>query len=261
MPVYRLDLEYDGSEFHGWQVQPGQRTVQGELAAALQRLCREPVRVQGAGRTDAGVHALGQVASFESDRALEPARLLRSLGALLPDDVRVWRAGRASPDFAARFAALSRTYTYWMLRGPSALGRRFHHILRFPVDLESMAAAAALLRGEHDFSAFAASRSDVEHGVCDVLSVGVSGTTSRIRFDITANRFLHNMVRRLAGALVEVGRGRLSGEDLRQTVATQDRSRGGPCLPASGLFLVEVRYPPDPEFEASAVVDAPPWAP
>lgn len=261
MPVYRLDLEYDGSDFHGWQVQPGQRTVQGELASALARLLREPVQVTGAGRTDSGVHALGQVASFETGRDVEPRRLLRALHGILPEDVRAWRAGRASAGFSARFSALSRSYTYRLLRSPSPVGRRLHHALRWAVDVEAMSLAAARLVGEHDFSAFAAKRSVDEHSVCLVHRAEVTGDASRVCFDITANRFLHNMVRRLAGVLVEVGRGRLQVDDVGRVLAGLDPARGGPCLPAHGLFLVEVAYPPDPEFESSTVVDGPRWCP
>jgi tRNA pseudouridine38-40 synthase len=261
LPVYRLDLEYDGADYHGWQVQPGCRTVQGELGAALERLCGAPVRVVGAGRTDAGVHALGQVASFETERELEPRRLLRALGAGLPEDVRVWRAGRASPGFSARASALSRSYSYRMLRRPSPLGRRLRTVLRFPVDVVSMGEAASALGGRHDFTAFASSRTSRPNPICDVLAAEIRGDDIEVRFEVTADHFLHNMVRRLAGVLVEVGRGRLAPDDLRRILEAGDRSRGGPCLPACGLFLVSVAYPSDPEFDSSAVVDGPRWSP
>jgi tRNA pseudouridine38-40 synthase len=175
--------------------------------------------------------------------------------------VRTWRAGRASAGFSARFSALSRRYTYHLLRSPSPVGRRLHHALRWAVDVEAMAQAAACLVGEHDFSAFAVKRSVDEHPMCLVHRAEVTGDASRVCFDITANRFLHNMVRRLAGALVEVGRGRLQGEDVGRILAGLDAARGGPCLPAHGLFLVEVGYPADPEFDSSAVVDGPRWSP
>lgn len=258
MPTYRLDLEYDGTDFHGWQVQPGQRTVQGQVAAALGRLCGGPVAVVGAGRTDAGVHALAQVASFDVERDLDPVMLLGALRGLLPPDVRVWRAGRASAGFSARHSALSRRYAYHMLRQPSALGRRHHHVLRRAVDARSMAAAAACLLGTHDFSAFAATDSSGPDRICTVLASAVQGDARRLCFEVEANRFLHHMVRRLAGALVEVGRGRLGSGDLARILAERDSSRGGPKLPACGLFLVGVRYPVDSEFETSAAQDAAP---
>jgi tRNA pseudouridine38-40 synthase len=261
VPTYRLDLEYDGSDFHGWQMQPGRRTVQGELAAALARLCRGPVVVVGAGRTDAGVHAIGQVASFEADRDIDPLRLLAALQGLLPPDLRVWRAGRTAPGYSARHSASSRRYEYRMLRRPSALLGRHHHVLSRPVDAETMAAAAGYLRGTHDFSAFAATDSAGPHRICTILDAAVHADDRRVCFTVEANRFLHHMVRRLAGALVEVGRGRFAPAMFGRILADRDASRGGPTLPACGLFLVAVRYPVDPEFEASAVGEAGPLDP
>jgi tRNA pseudouridine38-40 synthase len=143
-----------------------------------------------------------------------------------------------------------------MLRHPSALGRRYFHVLRHAVDANAMHAAATTLVGEHDFTAFAASDSAGESRLCTVLHAGVQAEGGLVTFEITANRFLHNMVRRLAGALVEIGRGRLRPEQLPEIVRTQDRSRGGPSLPPCGLYLVEVRYPAELESTATPVVDA-----
>jgi tRNA pseudouridine38-40 synthase len=258
MPTYRLHLEYDGTDFHGWQVQPGQRTVQGELIEALSRLCGEPVRVTGAGRTDAGVHARMQVASFDAATEWEAIRLLRAVNAVLPDDLRVWRAGRTADGFSARASALERRYEYRMLRRPDVLARRTHHLLRWAVDPENMAAAAGSLVGEHDFAAFAASPGGDGGYECRVTHAAIRASDKSVVVEIAANRFLHNMVRRLSGALVEVGRGRLRAAEMEQILALRDVPRGGPCLPAAGLCLVAVAYPPDPVFDAGAVVDAPP---
>ena len=258
MPAYRLHLEYDGTAFRGWQVQPGKRTVQGELHGALSQLFRQPVEVVGAGRTDAGVHALGQVASFECDLEFEPRRLLHALAGLLPGDVRVWGVGYAGAGFSARHNALSRHYRYRFRRGASVFARRTHHVLAHEVDLEAMRTVAALWVGEHDFSAFAATRSAASHRRCRVLEAQLRGAEPQLWFEVTADRFLQNMVRRLAGTLIEVGRGRRTVAEVRHALVTGDPRGCGPCLPPEGLFLLEVRYPADRTFEASAVWDAPP---
>lgn len=258
MPTYRLELEYDGAAFYGWQVQPQRRTVQGVLVQALARLCGAPPVVEGAGRTDTGVHALGQVASFTVERILEPRRLLHALAGLLPPDVRVYRAGVAAPEFSARRSARARAYRYQWLRAPSALLLRHHGLLTDDVDAERMHAAAAHLLGDHDFSAFATTRSG--GGRSHVHAARVVASGPRVAFEIEADRFLHNMVRRLAGALVDVGRGALGVEAFAAALAS--RTPRGPCLPARGLFLVAVRYPADPVYEASAVArpaPVPPW--
>jgi len=261
MATYRLHLEYDGSAFHGWQVQPGRRTVQAEVEAALGRLLGERICLVGAGRTDAGVHALGQVASFESERMQEPRRLLRGCHGLLPADVHVWAAGVTSPGFSARASATWRRYVYRMVRQPSPLRRHFGHVLRWPVDEQAMAAAAAGLLGTHDFTAFVAHRSAARGRDCTVLRSEIHAEAQEVRFEIVANRFLYNMVRRLSGALLEIGRGRLAAAELERILERRDTGRGGPCLPAHGLYLVEVGYPEDPQFASSAVVDGMRWSP
>jgi tRNA pseudouridine38-40 synthase len=242
VPHYRIQLEYDGTEFHGWQIQPGQRTVQGELVAVLSRFDGAPVHVVGAGRTDAGVHALGQVASFTLRRDWDPERLRRALDADLPPDMRVPSAAIVPPEFSARASATWRHYRYQMLRRPSALGRRTHYVLPYAVDAGAMREAAAQLLGEHDFTAFARAHPDVDPH-CTVLETQVTATAERVDFEIRAQRFLHNMVRRLSGVLVEVGRGRLRPQDVTDILVTRDVQRGGPCLPAQGLFLIAVGYP------------------
>ena len=257
VPIYRLDLEYDGSAFHGWQVQPGMRTVQGVLREAIERLARDRVVIEGAGRTDAGVHALGQVASITTEAVLEPRKLLHALAGMLPPDVRVHRAGVAGAAFSARHSAVARVYRYQWLRTPSPILARHHGLLGGDIDIARMQQAAAQLCGDHDFTAFAAAASG--GGRCVVERARVRDERVRIAFEIEADRFLHNMVRRLAGALADVGRGRLSIDVVAAALAGS--APRGPCLPARGLFLVAVRYPPDPEFEATVVSAAPPVAP
>ncbi len=243
MPHYRIDIEYDGTDFHGWQAQPGCRTVQGTLATLLATFDGgETVRIVGAGRTDAGVHALGQVASFTLQRAWTPERLRGALNASLPQDVHVHAVSPVAAEWSARADALWRHYRYRMLRHPSPVGRRFHHVLLRPVDPIAMQQAAAVFLGRHDFAAFARLRPG-EGSCCEVFETRLTFDAQRIEFEIWANRFLHNMVRRLSGVLVEVGRGRLQPDDVATILMRRDVQRGGPCLPPQGLCLIEVGYP------------------
>ncbi len=245
MTNYRIDLAYDGSDFHGWQVQPGQRTVQGELQQALEHLFGDLAVPEGAGRTDAGVHAVGQVASFRHDEAREPAWLRRALGGLLPRDIQVHEVRQVPAEFSARHSAVARSYRYRWHRGSSVFWRRYSLEVPESLRAEPMDEAARLLLGEHDFTAFAASDAGV-HCLCLVERVRVRSQAAWVDLDITANRFLHNMVRRIAGALLEVGMGRLQPSALRDILEQRDRGRGGPCLPPQALFLLGVRYPGEP---------------
>jgi tRNA pseudouridine38-40 synthase len=239
---YRIDLEYDGSDFHGWQIQPGLRTVQGELRQALERLLRQEISLEGAGRTDAGVHALGQVASLSCEGGKPPEVVQRALTSLLPRDILVRGVRAVPPEFSARHSAVARSYRYRLLQGRSALWRRYCLEVPSALDAAAMEEAACCFLGEHDFRAFAASDAG-DRCVCLVERARVQAAGPWIDFEITANRFVHNMVRRLTGALLEVGRGRLSPEALSQILRQGDRPRGGPCLPPQGLFLLRVRYP------------------
>ena len=256
MPTVRLDLEYDGTDFHGWQVQPRARTVQGCLEAALEDILGKPVRMTAAGRTDSGVHALGQVASFSFDALPPSPQLLRRLNIGTPRDVRVTALRVVEDDFSARHSARARRYRYQMLRERSALWTRYYHELHNSVDVDRMHAAAQEFLGEQDFSAFAHVDPE-DNSRCLVSRAAVHGDESRVWFEITANRFLHNMVRRLAGVLVEVGRGRLQASDLKRILREQDRSRGGPCLPPQGLFFVAVEYGPVAMKPGQSAVDVP----
>jgi tRNA pseudouridine38-40 synthase len=213
------------------------------------------VLLVGAGRTDAGVHALGQVASFEMQRDLPPERLERMLNSRLPPDVRVLRVQRAPAAFSARHSAVARCYRYQMARRPSAVRRRYFFDLEHRVDIEAMNAAAGWLLGDQDFTAFVASDAGPSCRCLVSRAVVHEHDDELVYFDITANRFLHNMVRRLSGALVEVGRGRLSVAGLRDVLRNRDRSRGGPCLPPQGLYLMEVRYP-RPALALAGEIDA-----
>ncbi len=248
-----LRLAYDGTRYAGWQVQPGLPTVQGELEAALARLCRAPVRVTGSGRTDAGVHALGQVAHFDDPRGLPLPRLALGLEALLPDDIRVLGAADVAPDFHARHHARDKTYVYQLhLPGgrSSPVGRaalpphrRFtFHAAGQELDVPAMRRAAARLLGRHDFAALSRRMDDGRTTVRTLHALRVLRVPRGLRLFATADGFLYGMVRMLAGLLLEVGRRRRSPDDVPTLLAAGDRSRAPAALPAHGLCLWRVRY-------------------
>ncbi len=244
MPRFKLILEYDGAAYHGWQVQPGLPTIQGLLQEAVGRLAGGPVLVTGAGRTDAGVHALGQVASFEAPIALEPRVLQRALNALLPRDIVVRQATEAARDFDARFSARSKTYRYTVLRReyPSAWHAGRVLFAPFPLDGAAMVEATRAIVGCHDFSAFRAGTCAAKSPVRTVREACWRFEGDFWHFEITANAFLQHMVRILVGTLLEVGRGRRQAESLADILASRDRRQAGKTAPPHGLCLVEVHY-------------------
>ncbi len=245
MPKLRLVLEYDGTDFAGWQAQVGRRTVQGALEAAIERVTGARVRVVGAGRTDAGVHAEGQVASVGLATRLAPAELQRALNAVLPRDVAVVRLASAPEGFHARRDAASKLYRYtvWNGRSPSPLRTRRAHWVRAELDLEAMRRAARALEGRHDFAAFQATGSQVGTTVRTLARLEWRGRVGReLRLEVEGSGFLRHMVRTLAGTLLEVGRGRRRATSMRALLRARDRSRAGPTAPARGLTLVRVRY-------------------
>lgn len=241
--VLRLELEYDGAGFAGWARQPGSRTVEGVLQDALERLLRHPVALSVAGRTDAGVHASGQVASVATTSAFSPERVQRGLAGILPHDVAVRAASEAPPGFDARRDALSRRYEYRLLLGPdSPLRRGRVHRVRVAVDLDAMRQAAALLTGQHDFTAFTPARTAHVFFHRTLLRCDLVERGDELVIDVEADAFLRGMVRALAGTLLEVGTGRRPAESMAALAAGAPRAAAGPSLPAHGLTLVAVRY-------------------
>ena len=251
---WKLVLAYDGADFRGWQVQPDQPTVQGELSNAIERVTGERVLPQGSGRTDAGVHALGQVASFELAARIPPENLLRALNRTLPESIRILSAEIALPNFHARHSALEKTYEYRIFRGeicPPTLAR-YVYALNWPLDVEAMARAAALVIGEHDFTSFAANDPDVASREAGLISQQDCIRTiresrwiiesSQLTYRVTGSGFLHHMVRNLVGTFLDVGRGRIAAQSIPAILATRSRSAAGPTAPARGLFLVCVKY-------------------
>jgi tRNA pseudouridine38-40 synthase len=246
VPRFRLTLEYDGAGFAGWQVQPGgQRTVQGTLQGAIARVTGQAARVVGASRTDAGVHAEGQVASVELATALEADALRRALNGVLPADVAVIGAAEAPPDFHARRAARAKLYRYriWNGASPSPLRAARSHRVFTPLDLAAMHEAGSQLEGTHDFRSFQAAGSAPASTVRTLQRVAVGGETrGEVRILVEGDAFLRHMVRILCGTLVEVGIGRRAPSEIPAVLAARDRARAGPTAPARGLTLVRVDY-------------------
>ena len=278
MTHWKLTLSYNGAQFHGWQVQPGLTTVQGRLAGALESITGESLLPQGAGRTDAGVHALAQVASFALRTAIPPANLQRALNRVLPAEVRVLRAEIMPEGFHARHSSRRKTYEYRIFERrsveyPAAPDRICSPFLapfvwdcRWPLGLDALQTAAAMLLGTHDFSAMAASgrppretveanRGSLPNPVKTIFSSEWSSADGLLVYRVCGSGFLHHMVRNLVGTMVDIGRDSRKLEDLPKILRSRDRSQAGPTAPASGLYLVGVEY----RAHADAVAEANEW--
>ena len=243
---YKLLLQYDGTDFHGWQIQEGHRTVQGELTHALSLIDGRNVNVHGSGRTDAGVHAEGQVASVEIQREITTAKLRAAINGNVGRDVRVIDVETVPDEFHARYSALEKTYVYRIVNGPvvSPFWWRYAHHDARPLDLESMRDVGQMFCGEHDWTAFSAAQSDVEDRVRTVTRVEIIERShdALIEILVSANGFLRYMVRAMAGTLMAVGRGELDGNAIVTALSTGVRPVAAVTAPACGLTLVSVRY-------------------
>ncbi|MBI4364862.1 MAG: tRNA pseudouridine(38-40) synthase TruA [Candidatus Latescibacteria bacterium] len=239
----RLGIEFDGTGFRGWQVQPTGRTVQGEIEGALRKLTGADVRIAGAGRTDAGCHAAGQVASAVITTRLSPERLRMALNALLPGDVRIVEAAEADPEFHARFHAMSRAYRYLIVPRPTALRRLFAWVRPLRVGIEDLNRATRPLLGTHDFLAFSKQGGDARDTVCTVTRARWSNRGRVTRFDIVADRFLYTMVRRVVSTTIRAAEGGGGARTIRESLQALDRRAAAPPAPAHGLYLMRVRYP------------------
>lgn len=240
----KVVLEYDGTDYHGWQVQPGQRTVQGTIEDALHRLVGQRVRVHGSGRTDSGVHALGQVASFELDTTIPPERIALALNPLLPEDVRVLSSEQVEKSFHARFKAWGKTYCYRLLLRdePSPIMRNRCWRVERSLDLVAMKEALGLVVGTHDFKAFCSAGSSVDVTVRTIWSADMNQRGEELEITLHGNGFLYNMVRIIVGALVAIGRGQISSNHIAQALKTGDRDSLHNTAPPQGLYLVRVDY-------------------
>ncbi len=245
----RILVAYDGSAFHGWQRQDGFGTVQEALEEALRGLLSEPVTVHGAGRTDSGVHALGQVAHFHVDTRLADDRLWHALNAHLPAGVSVRRLETCADDFHAQFGARGKRYGYVVRthRHPPPFGNPYAHWTRDPLDLARMRRAAGVFVGEHDFLALANTGSPRKTSVRRISSIHIVARRERLAFVIQGSGFLYRMARVISGTLLEVGRKKLDVDDVAEILASRDRKEAGPTAPPEGLYLLSVLYP-EPAF-------------
>ena len=253
MQRYFITLSYDGTAYHGWQIQPNGISVQEVLEYSLSTILRETIAVTGAGRTDAGVHARMMVAHFDTEKAFDCEQLVYKVNRLLPRDVSVIKIEAVNSDLHARFSATSRSYHYYVHTGKQPFSRQYSCALHYGLDFDKMNEAAAYLIGEKDFKCFCKTGADVKTTICnltearwipihDEFALTTGDEVTNWRFVITANRFLRNMVRAVVGTLVEVGRSRLSFDDFKRIVDEGTRSDAGESMPGNALFLWDIKY-------------------
>lgn len=251
---WKLTLAYDGTDYHGWQVQPGHNTIQGELADAIERITGERVLPQGSGRTDAGVHAHAQVASCELTAPIPPQNLHRALNRTLPPVIRILSAEHAPPEFHARHSVRSKTYEYRVYRGEICppWTARYVYALNWPLNVKKMRHAAALVVGEHDFTSFAATDPDLTTRQSDadappnkirtIFSSEWAEEDDLLIYRVQGNGFLHHMVRNLVGTFLDAGRGHIEPEEITTILQQKSRTAAGATAPARGLWLDSVEY-------------------
>ncbi|MBL7190645.1 tRNA pseudouridine(38-40) synthase TruA [bacterium] len=242
MPRYKIIIEYDGTDFAGWQRQPADRTVQEELENALSEFGEGHINVIGAGRTDSGVHALGQTAHFDLNYEIAIESLLKALNAKTEDDLLIKHIEIAKPDFHARYDAVSRRYLYIISLQPTVIGRRFSWYPRFDYNFKLLESLTAEIIGEYDFAAFCKTKSLKENTVCTVYHAAWTENPSQRVFEITADRFLHHMVRLMVGTMMNIAAGGMAPDIIPEIIASKDVSVCGAPAPPNGLFLAEVKY-------------------
>ncbi|PLX28897.1 MAG: tRNA pseudouridine(38-40) synthase TruA [Ignavibacteria bacterium] len=252
---FKILIEFDGTDFVGWQIQPNGRSVQGEIEAALHKLFGVEPRVHGAGRTDAGVHATGMTAHFDLDKQIDAYTLRRALNAELKADITIREADIVDGDFHARFSASSRSYVYSVAHERISLDRRQQWILFARLDHDRLEEAVGRLAGTHDFKSFSKYVPDQTHHYCHVFEITWQRGDDVSRLHIRANRFLQGMVRCIVGGLVQVGRGKLSPDDLSNILAARDRSRAPMLAPPHGLVLTAVGYDQGDRTTISRIID------
>lgn len=241
-----ITFSYDGTHYHGWQVQPNGDSVQAQMQKALSILLRHPVEVVAAGRTDAGVHAAKMVAHFDTESSVDPLQLAYQLNRLLPHDIAVDHLKAVSDTLHARFSAISRTYHYYIHTQKDPFVEQYSCLLGYKLDFDRMNEAGRILTTYDDFGAFCKTHTDVKTTLCQVkVAKWEQVAPHRFRFTITANRFLRNMVRAVVGTMVDVGRGRISLQGFQDIIESKNRCRAGESMPANALFLADVTYPED----------------
>ena len=244
-----LTVAYDGSSYHGWQVQPNKETIEGILNRCLSQLLEENIEVIGASRTDSGVHAMGNIAVFDTDSRIPADKMAYALNRRLPEDIRVQKSAEVPAEFHPRHAKSRKIYEYriYCAPFPMPVKRLYSHFTYVPIDIDLMSQAAKCLEGIHDFKSFCSVHAQVETTVRQIEAVEVreerSGDNSEIVIRVTGGGFLYNMVRIIAGTLMEVGRGHIEPCKMREILAARDRQAAGPTAPACGLTLVKIEYP------------------
>lgn len=240
-----VEIEYDGTNYSGWQIQPNSKTVQEEIMKALKILTGTDININGSGRTDAGVHANGQVANFLLESNIPVDRLPLALNSKLPKDISIIRAREVSMDFHARYSAIGKQYIYHIYNGRyrSALLRNYSYHVQYSLDYNMMLQGARLLIGTHDFKGFMSSGSSVEDTVRTIKKLDIINKDNSIYIHIEGDGFLYNMVRIIAGTLIEIGTGKRSLEQLKKALETKERTLAGHTAPPQGLFLNKVFYP------------------
>lgn len=239
-----LTVAYDGTAYNGWQVQPNGITIEGELNRALKELLGEDISVIGASRTDAGVHALCNMAVFDTESRILPEKIAPALNARLPEDIRVQRSVEVAPDFHPRRCNTKKTYEYRIYMGKyeNPIGRQYAHFVYVPLDVEKMEKAAGYLVGEHDFKSFCVAKAQVLTTVRTLYGIEVKKEGNYLTIRVSGNGFLFNMVRIIAGTLLEVGKGKLAPERVKEILEAKDRQAAGPTAPARGLTLVSFEF-------------------
>jgi tRNA pseudouridine38-40 synthase len=252
MRYFKLTIAYDGTDFHGWQFQPGKPTIQGEVASILRKLTQENVQLAGTGRTDAGVHALGQVASFKTQSRLSAGEFQHALNCMLPASIRIVGAEEVGPDFSARFSARGKVYRYRIYRGRVLPPMIWRYVLHypFPLDEDAMRLAAAKFVGVHDFTSFAASTGseeddkerEMKREIFSTELVRSAADDQELVFTVHGRSFLRYMVRKMVGTLLHVGQGKLTPDDIDRLFELRDRSKSGPTVPPQGLVMVRSEH-------------------
>lgn len=244
MKRVKLTVAYDGTNYHGWQVQPNGNTIEAELNRHLSELLGEEIRVTGASRTDAGVHALGNVAVFDTSARMPAEKISYAMNTRLPEDIRIQESCEVAPDFHPRFCRTVKTYEYRILnrKFPDPTKRLYSYFYYYPLDVEKMKTAAAYLVGEHDFQSFCTMKPDLENTVRRIYSLDIEKEGDMILIRVTGNGFLYNMVRIIAGTLIRVGGGFIPPESMQAILEGKNRKLAGETARPEGLTLVEIQY-------------------
>ncbi len=244
MATIKLTIEYDGTAYAGWQRQPHHSTIQAELERALFKITQEHIHIVGAGRTDSGVHALGQVASFQSKKTLPAEQWASALNSYLPRDISIIRSEQGADDFHARFSAKGKIYEYRMTLRSSRPALNYHRTWHIPyaLDVEAMKQSLPEILGTHDFSSFRGQRSQTKNPICTITNLSLDLEESSLRFRIAGDRFLKQMVRAIVGTLVEIGLHKRKPNTITEVIHARNRQAAGRTAPPHGLYLLQVRY-------------------